>query len=103
MAHESENFGSTRRCSLPEMENGERRYTPEQRLWLHVLRCALFDLRTPDRLSFFYGRALTDEARNWLDSNENYIGSFRYVCEVLGLCHKLVRQGIYREVKSSLQ
>jgi len=75
----------TKAISLPSAksfrnaEQQENLDLPERVLWAEVLREALFDLRRKEQ-----DRRHGDAAR-WLASDEQYIGSFRFCCDVVGL------------------
>jgi len=64
---------------------------PERVLWAEVLREALFDLRRKEQ-DWRHG-----DAARWLASDAEYIGSFRFCCEVVGLAPSAIRRAVRGE------
>lgn len=68
-------------------ERPVRRETPEQRLYLALLECALHDLASR-------GPSTSAEARAWFESHDNRPGSFVYACDALNMDAENVRQWV---------
>jgi hypothetical protein len=60
------------------------RLTCEKRLWQAVLLMTVFDLRNP--LS-----SVREDAQAWLTSDLEEVGSFYWVCDILGLDPEYIR------------
>ena len=58
---------------------------PERRLWQRSLELALEDIRTGSELK-------RRRAREWVESNEQHVGSFLFVCQVLGISPSWTRK-----------
>lgn len=77
--------------ALNRMElNAEVPLTPEQQLWMAVLTEAVDDLGAGPNLDSSNDIArrraqINQEARSWFLSDRSDVGSFRFVCDVLGL------------------
>ena len=69
-------------------------WSPEQRLWFEVLRCALADMHNPDRFVQDDGRRdIAKRAYKWFLDDQFEVGAYRYVCEALGFPHRELRRG----------
>ena len=93
--------------------DGARTNIPEEYmalrgLWASVLMCACEDFVGVSCLSGYKAAAgkqlrmiLRDEARSWMDSSDVQVGSFLWICGMLGLDAQVVRQrmedGQYRK------
>ena len=64
-------------------------YGPELRLWAAMLRTALRDARgtfaSSDRLTASKRTQMANEARHWLESEDEHPQSFRWICETIGI------------------
>lgn len=69
------------------VEPPTRRETPEQRLYLALLECALHDLASK-------GPHTRAEAREWFESLDTRPGSFVYACEALNMDAEKVRRWV---------
>lgn len=71
-------------CLVEQPTRGE---TPEQRLYLALLECALHDLASK-------GSHTRAEAREWIESSDTDAGSFIYACEALNMDADNVRRWV---------
>ena len=83
-------------------------YVALRGLWASVLMCACDDFEGVSCLSGHKAvagkqlrMALRDEARSWMESKDVHVGSFLWICGLLGLDAQVVRQrmedGQYRK------
>lgn len=77
-----------------EFMRGARHETPYERLWLAVLREAVYRyLRRPTSHKTATLRA---EVADWLALDTDIAGSYGFVCAALGLDADYLREGLYR-------
>jgi hypothetical protein len=66
---------------------------PEVRLWIEVLYKAIEDLRpsnASNKLSINVALRRAQQAKEWIQSDQEYPGSFRWICSVFDLHPNLV-------------
>lgn len=73
---------------LPEQLRASLPILPERRLWIALLDQTSRDLRMP------IGSRIHNDAAQWVLDESLWIGSFRWVCEELGLNRDWVREHI---------
>lgn len=65
---------------------------PEFKLWYAVLNRAIVDLKVSKCGADNRIETTRQEAVRWFKSDENEVGSFLWICDILDLCPNLTRK-----------
>lgn len=93
-AYDRDNWHDYILPSQLEFMRGARHETPYQRLWLTVLREAVY--RYLSRPTSIKASRLRAEVADWLALDSDIAGSYGFVCGALGLDADYLREGLYR-------